>query len=234
MTLAVGSDSTNSRSKRQLYVRRSSRMSKAQAQGYAKLSEYRLEPHALQEFFSIQSDKVFVEIGFGNGEVLAQIAHQNPTWQCLGIDVYRPGIGTLINRCERAALKNIRVVEDEATTVLAGIPDSAIDLLFVLFPDPWPKQRHRRRRLVDTEFVSLLQTKISTSGIVYFATDAADYAEQIRDTMSESFTRIELNHIEPIPITRYRQKALETGHTIWDLAYTCDPKHTNLSNGFEV
>lgn len=194
-------------------------MSNAQTQGYAKLAEYRLEPPVLHEYLSRQSDKVFVEIGFGNGEVIAQIAEQNPTWHCLGIDVYRPGIGALINRCQRSELKNVRIVEEEATNVLASMPDSTIDLLFVLFPDPWPKKRHHRRRLVNAEFVELLQIKISETGIVYFATDAADYAEQIQGAMIARFCRMKMVQIQPIPQTRYRQKALEAGHSIWDLVY---------------
>lgn len=194
-------------------------MSKVQARGYAQLPEYRLEPKYLHEYFSVQQKKIFVEIGFGNGEVLAQMAQQNPTWQCLGIDVYRPGIGALVNRCQRAKLKNVRIVEEEAMTVLESVPDAAIDLLFVLFPDPWPKLRHRRRRLVNVEFVELAHTKISATGIVYLATDAADYAEQIQDAMSESFSRMKIVHIQPIPQTRYRQKALEAGNSIWDLVY---------------
>ena len=194
-------------------------MSKAQAQGYSKLSEYRLEPHALQEYFSAQHDKVFVEIGFGNGEVLAHMAQQNPTWHCLGIDVYRPGIGALVNRCQRTELKNVRIVEDEAITVLESIPDATIDLLFVLFPDPWPKLRHQCRRLINKEFVAVAQHKIAESGVIYCATDSADYAEQIQDVMCESFSRVMIDPIEPIAQTRYRRKALEAGHSIWDLVY---------------
>ena len=194
-------------------------MSKAQAQGYANLSEYRLVPQDLREHFAARADKVFIEIGFGNGEVIAEFATQNPTWQCLGIDVYRPGIGALVNRCQRADLRNVRIVEDEAITVLELIPNHKIDLLYVLFPDPWPKQRHHRRRLVNTEFAALAYRKISANGIVYFATDAGDYAEQIQSTMIDLFYRIEIDHIEPIPQSRYRQKALEAGQSIWDFAY---------------
>ena len=197
-------------------------MTKAQAQGYARLPGYRLELQALPEYFASQSGKAFVEIGFGNGEVIAQIAQQNPTWRCFGIDVYRPGIGALVNHCQRADLNNVRIIEEEATTVLESIPDATIDLLFVLFPDPWPKQRHHRRRLVNAEFARLLHSKISTPGIVYFATDAADYAEQIQDAMRESFSKTANNLIEPVPQTRYREKAIKAGHSIWDLMYSRD------------
>lgn len=209
-------------------------MSKAQAQGYARLHEFRLEPQALREHFSAKSVKIFVEIGFGNGEVLAQIAQLNPTWQCVGIDVYRPGIGALVNRCTRAELKNVRIIEEEATTVLELIPAASIDLLFVLFPDPWPKQKHRRRRLVNAEFAALLSTKLTATGIVYFATDIANYAEQIQNAMATSLIRVELNRIEPIPQTRYRQKALKAGHAIWDLAYTPDPTYASSSEILET
>ena len=197
-------------------------MSNAQAQGYANLSGYCLAPQDIREYFSAETDVVFVEIGFGNGEVIAQIATQNPTWQCLGIDVYRPGIGALVNRCENARLRNVRIAEEEATTILEQIPDRKIDLLYVLFPDPWPKKRHQRRRLVNTEFAALACRKMSSDGIVYFATDAGDYAEQIQSTMTDSFDRIDLNHIEPIPQTRYRRKALDAGQSIWDFAFVRD------------
>ena len=197
-------------------------MSKAQAKGYANLPEYRLAPQDLREYFTAQAEKVFVEIGFGNGEVIAHIANQNPTWQCLGIDVYRPGIGALVNRCERAELRNVRIVEEEATTVLEVIPNDSIDLLYALFPDPWPKQRHHRRRLINAEFVALVHRKMSATGIVYIATDAGDYAEQIHSNMSDSFYKIEINLIEPPPQSRYRQKALDAGQKIWDFAYSRD------------
>ncbi|MCY3540342.1 MAG: tRNA (guanosine(46)-N7)-methyltransferase TrmB [Gammaproteobacteria bacterium] len=194
-------------------------MSKAQAQGYANLPEYRLTPQDLREYFTAQEEKVFIEIGFGNGEVIAQFAKKNPNWQCLGIDVYRPGIGALVNRCTRSELRNVRIVEEEATTVLELIPNDKVDLLYVLFPDPWPKQRHHRRRLVNAEFAALVDLKISATGIVYMATDARDYADQIRSVMSDAFYRIEIKQIEPIPQSRYRQKALDAGQSIWDLAY---------------
>lgn len=197
-------------------------MSKAQAQGYANLHEYRLAPQDLREYLAAHADTVFVEIGFGNGEVIAHIARQNPAWQCLGIDVYRPGIGALVNRCKRAELRNVRIVEEEATTVLELIPDDKIDLLYVLFPDPWPKQRHHRRRLINVEFAALVHRKISATGIVYIATDAGDYAQQIQSSMSDSFYGIDIKHIEPIPQSRYRLKALEAGQSIWDFAYSRD------------
>ena len=216
------SDSTPTYNQRQLYVRRSSRMSRAQAQGYANLSEYRLVPQDLREHFAARADTVFVEIGFGNGEVIAQIATQNPNWQCLGIDVYRPGIGALVNRCERANLRNVRIVEEEAMTVLELIPDDTIDLLYVLFPDPWPKQRHHRRRLVNSEFATLARRKTSVNGIVYIATDAPDYAARIQEFMAEGFTKVEIADIEPIPQTRYREKAIAASYSIWDLAYAPD------------
>lgn len=195
-------------------------MSKAQAQGYSNLPEYRLETQDLRDYFAGQAEKVYVEIGFGNGEVIAQIARQNPTWQCMGIDVYRPGIGALVNRCESTELKNVRIVEEEATTVLELIPDDKIDLLYVLFPDPWPKQRHHRRRLVNSEFATLLRRKVSEKGIVYIATDAADYAVQIQDVLGEGFARVEIDRIQPIPQTRYREKAIAANHSVWDLAYS--------------
>lgn len=197
-------------------------MSRAQAQGYANLSEYRLVPQDLRGHFAARADTVFVEIGFGNGEVIAQIATQNPNWQCLGIDVYRPGIGALVNRCERANLRNVRIVEEEAMTVLELIPDDTIDLLYVLFPDPWPKQRHHRRRLVNSEFATLVRRKVSDKGIVYIATDAADYAAQIQDVLGEGFAKVEIDRFQPIPQTRYREKALAASHSIWDLAFVPD------------
>ncbi len=206
-------------SRRQIYVRRSARMTKAQAKGYAEREKYLLDLGALHQETITTFPNILVEIGFGNGDVLAALARERPHWLCIGIDVYQPGIGALVNQCKSSELTNIRIVENDALTTLEAWPDHIIDLLLVLFPDPWPKARHLRRRLINSEFVNLVKAKLKHSGIVQVTTDWKDYAEQIECCMNQEFDVTgELTTIGR-PKTRYELKGEKSGHQIWDLAY---------------
>lgn len=156
-------------------------MTDAQARAYACLDDFRIDsqnlgPHC--QFVSGECD-VLVEIGFGNGEVLAEFASGNPSWNCIGVEVFRPGIGALIRRCQQSELTNVRIAETDALSLLEALPDSSISLMFVFFPDPWPKARHHKRRLVNEEFVVQVSCKLKVGGLVCLATDWEHYADQM-------------------------------------------------------
>ena len=204
---------------RQLYVRRTKRMSASQAKGYAKRERYSIELHQLDSLVGQNTNKLFVEIGFGDGKVLAAAAKEQPAWICLGIDVYRPGIGALVQACERAELKNVYILETDAVDVLEHLPDQSIHRLFVLFPDPWPKRRHHARRLINDEFVSVLRDKLDSDGEIYVSTDWEDYATQIEHVLSTCFSTDLLESIDYRPKTRYEQKAEQAGHRIWNFRF---------------
>lgn len=208
---------------RQLYVRRGSRMTDAQARAYACLEEYRVDPDCMEPHsdFVRNANDLLVEIGFGNGDVLAQFALGNPLWSCIGVEVFRPGIGSLIRRCQAENLSNVRIAETDGLTLLEALPDSSVSLMFVFFPDPWPKKRHHRRRFVNEEFVELSTRKLKVGGSVCLATDWEHYADQI-GTVFENHLLFDggpSERYELRPKTRFEQRGEKLGHEIWDFQY---------------
>lgn len=157
-------------------------MTKAQARGLEKLPEYLLADGRIEEAFG-RSAPLLVEVGFGNGDALAEYAAAHPDWNCIGIEVFRPGIGALINRCESQELTNVRIVESEGLTYLEKLETQTVDLIWVLFPDPWPKARHHKRRLITSEFGTTASRCLKKGGTLRIATDWADYAEQIEASL---------------------------------------------------
>jgi tRNA (guanine-N7-)-methyltransferase len=165
------------------YVIRSGRMSDAQKRSYETLSpRYRLCPE--KEAFDIETafgrgGPLVVEIGFGMGAATAVIAGQNPGINYLGLEVYKPGIGKLFWEIEKRELKNVRVIEGDAVeTVEKQIRENSVSGFHIFFPDPWPKKRHHKRRLVTRPFTDLLASRLVPGGYVYMVTDWEDYACQ--------------------------------------------------------
>jgi len=168
-----------------------------------------------------------LEIGFGAGEVIGALAEAHPEIDYLGIEVHRSGVGRLLLRAEEAQLSNVRVICHDAVEVLkAAIADASFDEVLVFFPDPWHKKRHHKRRLLDSEFIALLNTKIKQGGILRLATDWQDYAEQILavananpdlESLSTDGTYVERPDFRPA--TRFERRGARLGHGVWDLAY---------------
>ncbi|GHU59079.1 tRNA (guanine-N(7)-)-methyltransferase [Spirochaetia bacterium] len=169
------------------YVLRVGRMSDAQRRSYEELfpcyglslseGEQCAGPLDCKQLFS--SDKpLTIEIGFGMGIATAQIAEEHPENNYLGIEVHRPGIGRLLWEIKKRGLENIRIIEHDAVTVLEKhIPDGAAAAFHVFFPDPWPKKRHHKRRLMTRPFTDLLAQKLTSGGYVYMVTDWVEYGE---------------------------------------------------------
>lgn len=123
---------------------------------------------------------VHLEIGFGMGDSLASQADQNPAINYLGVEVHRPGVGHLLMLLRDRELDNVRVFAEDSVPVLNQcIPDGSLDRVQIFFPDPWPKKRHHKRRIVQRDFVSLLKRKLSAGGMIHFATDWVPYAEDV-------------------------------------------------------
>lgn len=164
---------------------------------------------------------LLVEIGFGMGDALATFARDREDWNCVGIEVYRPGIGALMLACEREGLGNARIVEAEAMTVLRRQPASSVDRIHVFFPDPWPKKRHHKRRLVNAEFATEAARCLVADGILALATDWREYAEQMLETLdAEPALQGGATERPPErPQTPFEAKGAAAGHRITDLAY---------------
>jgi len=168
-----------------------------------------------------------LEIGFGNGESLAEIAANHPEQDFIGIEVHRPGVGHLLRQLEARDLDNVRVITHDAVEVLkAQIPDADLDAVYLFFPDPWPKKRHHKRRIVQPGFVQLLRRKLKVGGIFHLATDWEDYAEHMLEVMrgAEGFRNLAAdNAYSPRPgyrpVTKFEQRGQRLGHGVWDLLF---------------
>ena len=162
-----------------------------------------------------------IEIGFGNGAALVALAQRHPAWNCLGIDVYRPGFGALMLACEREELANVRIVDTDALGFLSTLQPASIRQLNVFFPDPWPKRRHRKRRLVDAAFVACAVDCLEPGGRIALATDSDEYAEQ----MLHALAGARLLEGGPVPraamrpVTPFEAKALAAGRRVSDFSY---------------
>lgn len=167
-----------------------------------------------------------LEIGFGMGQSLLQMAQAAPERNFVGIEVHRPGVGKLLHDAVDTGVDNIRVYCDDAVDVLQQcIADESLDTVQIFFPDPWHKKKHNKRRLVQPEFVQLLRRKLKIGGVIHLATDWQDYAEHMLAVMSvaEGFTNQADEAYAPRPEhrpkTKFEQRGERLGHGVWDLLY---------------
>jgi tRNA (guanine-N7-)-methyltransferase len=173
------------------FVRREGRITDAQHRAIERLwARYGVDPGdvpcELDALFGRRAPRM-LEIGFGAGEALLAMAAAHPENDYLGIEVYRPGVGRLLKGLEERGLANVRVFRVDAVEVLARmIPESSLDAVYLFFPDPWPKKRHHKRRIVQPDFVALVGSRLRRGGLFHMATDWEDYALQMLEVMSQS------------------------------------------------
>jgi tRNA (guanine-N7-)-methyltransferase len=201
------------------YVLRAGRMSAAQRRSYDTLSPLFCLPFAEAplDFARVfgNTHPVTLEIGFGMGAATALIAAENPGKNYLGVEVHRPGIGRLLWEIESRGLSNIRIVEADAAEVLEWmIPPESLAAFHIFFPDPWPKKRHHKRRLVRRPFTAALAEKLRPGGYVYMVTDWADYGDwALAELSATEGLRNVYERFAPgqewRPRTRFEQKGME-------------------------
>ncbi len=210
------------------YVRRESRITSAQTRALTELwPRYGVELATLDRarLFPRHAPLIF-DIGFGDGEALAIQARQQPELNFLGIEVHRPGVGSLLRKLAADDLDNVRVIVGDANEVLQALPDAALAGVHVFFPDPWPKKRHHKRRLLQAPFVTLIARKLQPGGVLHVATDWADYAEQVLgvcdadpDLASIAGPGRFVPRPAARPLTKFERRALAAGRRIHDLQY---------------
>ena len=218
-------------SRNKTYVRRESRITQAQQRALRDLSQrYVLQDSEsvieLTELFP-EVDRYAVEIGFGDGDTLVELAANNPTTGYIGIEVFRPGVGKCLMSLNRRNIKNVRICTRDARDVLNDChPQGSLAEIYILFPDPWPKKRHHKRRLVNSEFVDLCADCLQTEGRIYFSTDWPDYAQVAlghfeANSKFENIYGINNYHTgdKLRPDTHYELKALARGDRIYDLVF---------------
>ena len=165
---------------------------------------------------------VILEIGFGMGEATALIGRDFPETGFIAVEVHKPGIGKLMARIEELELSNIRIIEGDAHPILRTmIADGSLDGVHLFFPDPWPKKRHNKRRIVNERFLELIAPKIKKDGFIHIATDWVPYAEYIQEVFAPSalFTGGEVDRPEWRPVTRFEGQGITKDHQVTDLRY---------------
>jgi tRNA (guanine-N7-)-methyltransferase len=168
------------------------------------------------------SEQIILEIGFGMGEATALLGKDFPETGFLAVEIHKPGIGKLMARIEELELSNIRIIEGDAHPILhTMIPDSSVHGVHLFFPDPWPKKRHNKRRIINAEFLKLIHPKIKDGGFFHIATDWVPYAEYIQEVFAASplFTGGVVERPEWRPITRFEGQGITKDHQVNDLRY---------------
>lgn len=166
--------------------------------------------------------EVVVEIGSGMGEATAEIARTFPEKGFLAIEVHQPGIGSLILRALDYELKNLRMINDDCHLILDLIEDGSVDTFHIFFPDPWPKTKHKKRRLINQDFSELLATKLRTGGELRVATDWQDYALQIKRVLDSNvhFNGGVVERPPWRPLTKFESQGIDKRHLVTDFLYT--------------
>lgn len=215
------------------YVLREGRLTAGQERAFKKLwPEFGIDfvpgqPLDLPTIFG-NDNPIILEIGFGNGASLAEMASQNPDQNYLGIEVHSPGVGRLLLDIEERGLSNLRTIRHDAVEVLdQGINPASLSGIYLFFPDPWHKKKHHKRRILKSSFIQLLAKTITPDGVFHTATDWEHYAEQMMEVLSEVDDLFEntagLNNYCPRPsyrpMTKFELRGERLGHGVWDLIF---------------
>jgi tRNA (guanine-N7-)-methyltransferase len=211
------------------FVLRQGRISNAQRRAHTDLLPVYGVPFSpveldLVRVFGRAAPKI-LEIGFGMGETTVAIAQQHPERDFLGVEVHTPGVGSLLKRIAELHLKNVRAIQHDAVEVLRHmIPAAALDGVHIFFPDPWPKKRHHKRRLIQPAFLALLASRMKREATVHACTDWEEYAQQMLEVFSAEPTL--QNSVSGYaerpparPQTKFERRGLELGHRVWDLVF---------------
>ncbi|MEI7758174.1 MAG: tRNA (guanosine(46)-N7)-methyltransferase TrmB [Bacteroidota bacterium] len=212
------------------YILRQGRITTAQT----KAIQENLKKHAIvfenqpinfNDVFQNGSGELVLEIGFGMGTSTAEIAKANPKKNYIAIEVHSPGVGNLLKLIQENDISNLKIIQHDAVEVLnTMIKNDSLDGIHIFFPDPWPKKRHHKRRLIQDSFLKLMAQKIKQSGYLHIATDWEDYALWIIDLLdketllqktSEDFFR----KPDYRPLTKYENRGIKLGYKVWDMIY---------------
>jgi tRNA (guanine-N7-)-methyltransferase len=211
------------------FVNRRSHMTQGQQQALdAYLDKwslpYRAEVLDLSQTFG-RSAPTILEIGFGMGETTEQIALARPQDNFLGVEVFNAGVGALLKRIETSTLENIRIIQHDAVEVLRDmVAPNSLSGVHIYFPDPWPKKRHHKRRLIQAPLIELLSSRMASGAYLHCATDWEHYAQQMLQVLSGEASLINTaENFAPRPdfrpLTKFENRGLRLGHGVWDLIF---------------
>ncbi|MCI0748921.1 MAG: tRNA (guanosine(46)-N7)-methyltransferase TrmB [Nevskiales bacterium] len=215
------------------FVRREGRMTPAQARALQELwPRFAAGGSSVAGVLNLaqvfgRAAPVVLEVGFGNGDHLLARAQAEPEKNFLGVEVHRPGLGHLLRAAAAVGITNLRVLCADAMDVLQDrLPESGLSEVVIYFPDPWPKKRHHKRRLVQAEFARLLASRLQHGGLLHLATDWADYAEHMRLVLNAepllqnlALDRQFVPRPAQRPVTKFERRGTRLGHAVFDLSY---------------
>jgi tRNA (guanine-N7-)-methyltransferase len=212
------------------FVLRAGRTTEAQRRALAELGPRWIVPYAdaAMDWPAVfgRAAPMVLEVGFGMGDATAQIAACRPETDFIGVEVHPPGVGALLARIEDAQLTNLRIVQHDAVQVLQHmIAPHSLAGLHIYFPDPWPKKRHHKRRLIQPEFVRLAVSRLRPGGYLHSATDWQPYAEHMLEVLraDPGLTNTAADYApRPSwrPVSKFERRGLNLGHGVWDLLFT--------------
>ena len=206
------------------FVRRDGRLTPAQHRALGTLwPRYGCDPASGPidplDFFDRHAP-LLLDIGFGNGESLVYFANTHPEHNCLGVEVYRPGIGVLLQRLKERELANVRILNEDVATLLPRLRENVLDRVHIFFPDPWPKKRHHKRRLIQPPLVAQLARCMRQDGMLHIATDWDAYADHVSWVMAQSSAfRAAPEREGGRARTKYERRGESLGHQARDLVY---------------
>ncbi len=212
------------------FIRRQGRITPAQQQALQEHADiFCLNAEQTPDFPEIFQRRapLFLEIGFGNGACLVEMAEANPDRDYIGVEVHRPGVGHLLLLIQQRGLSNIRIYCHDALDILEQcIPDHSLSGIHLFFPDPWPKKRHHKRRIVKPEFAQLSARKLHDQGYFHAATDWEGYAEEMLEVLNDCRSLRNTSPDERYcqrpdyrPLTKFEQRGIRLGHTVRDLIF---------------
>tara|TARA_B100001123_G_C15292168_1_gene1017853 strand:+ start:462 stop:1151 length:690 start_codon:yes stop_codon:yes gene_type:complete len=210
------------------FVYREGRMTPGQKQAYSSLNEVYsidlLKPIDWLTLFGT-SKSITLEIGFGDGQSLVDLAQKHPDQGFVGIEPHRPGIGQLMLALQKNGISNVRIIEGDAADIVpTRIPKGLIESILVFFPDPWPKKRHHKRRLLSYPFINILADRLKVNGVLHIATDWNNYAHEILDAVNccpilsntSSIGKFSQRPSSRL-LTKYERRGISLGHDIFDI-----------------
>jgi tRNA (guanine-N7-)-methyltransferase len=203
------------------FVKRKGRITKKQTQGLSSLSEFSVKSIQEVEDFSKHFDKCYLEIGFGNAENIIFQAINNPSYLFIGSEVYMSGIGTLVSSIKENNINNIKIFSDDIRLLLDQSPKKVFDSVIIICPDPWPKEKHHKRRLINKSFLKMVHDFMKDDSNVYISTDWENYAESISDLFEKNklFKSSSNKSFQKDSHSKFERRGKDEGRELFEFNY---------------
>ena len=203
------------------FVKRKGRITKKQTQSLNSLSEFSVNSIHEIEDSSKQFDKCLLEIGFGNAENIIFQAMNNPSSLFVGSEVYMSGIGTLVSSIKENKINNIKIFSDDIRLLLDKSPKKVFDSVVIICPDPWPKEKHHKRRLINKSFIKMVHAFMTDDSVLYISTDWENYAESIFESFNENklFKPSSRRSFQKDSLSKFERKGKDEGRKLFEFNY---------------